>query len=81
MDRDVLRTKVQNILRDVVDDDGVVISDATTADEVADWDSTNHVRLIVAIEEELHIRFETHEITAPDSVGELLDLIESKLAA
>jgi acyl carrier protein len=80
MDRDALRTRVQNILRDVVDDDGVVISDETTADEVTDWDSTNHVRLIVAIEEDLHIRFETDEITAPESVGDLLDLIQSKLA-
>jgi acyl carrier protein len=80
MDRDVLRTRVQNILRDVVDDDSVVISDETTADEVTDWDSTNHVRLIVAIEGELHIRFETDEITAPESVGQLLDLIQSKLA-
>ena len=79
MDRDVLRTKVQNILRDVVDDDSVVITDDMAADDVTDWDSTNHVRLIVAIEEELHIRFETDEITAPESVGELLDLIQSKL--
>jgi acyl carrier protein len=79
MDRDALRTKLQDILRDVVDDDSLVITDETVADDVVDWDSTNHVRLIVALEEELHIRFETHEITAPESVGELLDLIRSKL--
>ena len=81
MDLAAIRAKVQEILRDVVDDDNVVITDDTVAEDVVDWDSTNHVRLIVAIEEEFHIRFETDEITKPESVGELVDLIRAKLAA
>jgi acyl carrier protein len=81
MNRDGIRAKVQEILRDVVDDDSVAITDDTVADDVVDWDSTNHVRLIVALEEDLGIRFETDEISAPESVGELVDLIQSKLAA
>ena len=81
MNRDELRAKVQEILRDVVDDDGVIITDDTVAEDVVDWDSTNHVRLIVAVEDEFHIRFETDEITTPESVGELVDLIQAKLAA
>ena len=81
MDRDAIRSAVQEILRDVVDDDSLVIADATVAEDVVDWDSTNHVRLIVAIEEVLHIRFETDEITQPESVGDLVDLIQAKLSA
>ena len=81
MDREGIRAKVQELLRDVVDDDTVIINDATAAVDVVDWDSTNHVRLIVGIEEEFHIRFETDEITRPESVGELVDLIRSKLTA
>ena len=81
MDRAAIRAKVQEILRDVVDDDDVIVTDDTVAEDVVDWDSTNHVRLIVAIEEEFHIRFETDEITKPESVGDLVDLIQAKLAA
>jgi acyl carrier protein len=81
MERSDIRAKVQEILRDIVDDDEVVVTDETVADDVVDWDSTNHVRLIVAIEEEFHIRFETDEITKPESVGDLVDLISAKLAA
>ena len=81
MDRDAIRAKVQEILRDVLDDDTVVLSDETVAEDVVDWDSTNHVRLIVGIEEDLGVRFETDEITRPESVGELVDLIASKLPA
>ena len=81
MDRDAIRSAVQEILRDVVDDESVAITDATVAEDVVDWDSTNHVRLIVGIEEALNIRFETDEITQPESVGDLVDLIQAKLAA
>ena len=81
MDRDAIRAKVQELLRDVVDNNTVVINDATGAEDVVNWHSTNHVRLIVGIEEEFHIRFETDEITRPESVGELVDLIRSKLTA
>ncbi len=79
MDRAAARGKVQEILRDIVDDE-VTITDDTVAEDVVDWDSTNHIRLIVAIEAEFHIRFETDEITRPESVGDLVDLILAKLA-
>jgi acyl carrier protein len=81
MDRDAVRGAVQEMLRDIVDDDSVVITDATVAEDVVDWDSTNHVRLIVAIEEAMNIRFETDEITQLESVAALVDLIQTKLAA
>ena len=72
-------SRVTDLMRDVFDEPDLVPNDETSADDVADWDSTNHVRLIVAIEEEFGIRFETSEVTAPENVGELVDLIESKL--
>ena len=79
MDRDAVRLKIQELLRDILDDDEIVLTDDMTASDVVDWDSTNHVRLIVALEEDLGIRFETEEITAPESVGQLVDLVASKL--
>ncbi len=81
MDRDTIRTKVQDTLRNVVDDDSVAIDDETVAGDIGGWDSTNHVRLIVALEQEFNIRFETSESVAPRTVGGLLDLISSKLSA
>ncbi len=79
MDRNEIMSRVTDLMRDVFDEPDLVANDETSADDVADWDSTNHVRLIVAIEEEFGIRFETSEVTAPENVGELVDLIESKL--
>ncbi len=79
MTRDDIRAKVQDLLRDILDDETIVLTDDMVASDVVDWDSTNHVRLIVALEEELGIRFETEEIAAPESVGQLIDLIAAKL--
>ena len=79
MDRDEIRAEIQKLLREITDDETIVLTDDMTADDVSDWDSTNHVRLMVALEAALNIRFETDEIAAPESVGELINLIQKKL--
>ncbi|HEY3638810.1 MAG TPA: acyl carrier protein [Rhizomicrobium sp.] len=79
MNRDEIRGKIQELLRDVIDDDTIVVTDGTTADDVKGWDSTNHVRLMIALESALNIQFDTDEIIAPETVGELITLIQSKL--
>ena len=79
MVRDEIRLKIQELLREITDDETIILADDTTAEDVGDWDSANHVRLMIALESALKIRFETDEIAAPEDVGELIDLIESKL--
>ncbi len=79
MNRDEITSKLTIILRDVFDDDSLQPVDDMTSEDVAEWDSTNHVRLMVAIESEFGIRFETDEITAPENVGQIVNLIRSKL--
>lgn len=79
MERAEILGRLGDLMRDVFDEEDLVATEATTADDVAEWDSTNHVRLMVAVEGEFGVRFETDEITSPDTVGELVDLIEAKL--
>lgn len=79
MERAEILSRVTNIMRDVFEEDDLVATEETSSDDVAEWDSTNHVRLMVAVEQEFGVSFETNEITAPDNVGELVDLIQAKL--
>ena len=65
-------------LRDTFDDDAIVLTSNTTAHDIKDWDSVNHINLIVAIEQEFHIKFRTAELEALKDVGEMVRLIESK---
>jgi len=76
------RSNILQIIRDnlaiVIDDPTLQISEATTSEDVEDWDSVNHMKLIIALENELHIRFEPDEITSLSDVKGLVDLIEQK---
>jgi len=79
MDRESLLVKVSELLGEIVENDNLKLNADTKADDVKDWDSTNHVRLLVAIESEFAIRFETSEIGGLENVGQLIDLVQSKL--
>ena len=76
--RDLL-LEVQDIMRDVFDVDDLVISENTTAEDVEEWDSLSHIRLIVAIEREFGFKFKNSEIETLKNVGDLIKLIESKV--
>ena len=79
MTRSELLGKISEILGEIVEIDDLHLAETTRAEDVQDWDSTNHVRLLVAIESTFGIRFETDEIGGLQNVGQLLDLVESKL--
>ncbi len=69
------------IFHDVFDDDTIVLNPGLTAAEVPEWDSFNHINLIVSVEARFGIKFQTAELESMQTVGHLADLIQSKLAA
>ena len=77
--RSDLLAKVRDILADVVDDGDLQISEHTVAEDVREWDSINHVRLLIALESEFCFRFNTEEVGGLQNVGELLDLIQKRI--
>ena len=66
------------VFRDVFDDDDIVLTAATTAQDIEGWDSQAHVNLIVAAEMRFGIRFRTAELESLHDVGQFARLIESK---
>jgi len=76
---DVLK-KVNDVFIDVLDNEDIELSYETTAADVDDWDSLNHIQLVVAIEKAFKIRFTSHEIQSWNNVGEMLDCILTKVA-
>lgn len=80
MNRAELLGKLSEILGEILEDDNLQLTETTQADDVPDWDSTNHVRFLVAIESEFGLRFQIDEIGALENVGQLMDLVERKLA-
>ena len=80
MQKEDLLLKVQDIFRDVLDDEEIVLSETSTAEDVEGWDSLTHIQLIVAIEKKFKIKVTSKEILSWKNVGELIDCLASKLA-
>jgi acyl carrier protein len=70
---------LQNVFREVFDDEAMVISRAMTAADVEDWDSLRHMDLITSVEHEFNVKFTTKDILGLGNVGEFLDILEGKL--
>lgn len=75
-----LLATLTELFRDVFDDDTLVLTPATTAADIAAWDSLNHISLLVAAEMRFGIKFRTAEMEELKNVGELAALIARLLA-
>ena len=74
---DILK-QINEIFKDVLDDDSIVINSDTTANDVEGWDSLTHIQLVVAIEKHFKIRFTSSEIKSWKNVGEMINCIQTK---
>lgn len=79
MDRQEIMERINVIFRDVFDDDTLEIVDSTNAEDIEDWDSLEHINLIMAMEKDFNLKFNLKEVGELANVGEMADLIERKL--
>ena len=79
MSREEVFNGVQDIFRDIFDEDDMIIEDSTNSDDIEDWDSLNHINLVSAIEKEFKIKFALGELTTLKDVGAMVDLMMEKL--
>jgi acyl carrier protein len=59
--------------------DDIDVDENSTAADVEEWDSLSHIRLIVAIEQNFHIKFKNSEIESMKNVGDLVKAIDAKV--
>ena len=79
MERNDILSRVQEIFRDELELDNLVLTNETTADDVEEWDSLSHVQLVVALEKAFNIKFTSREILSWDNVGDLIECICKKI--
>ena len=78
MTDDILH-RVQEIMADTFDLDDLHVTRETSAADIEEWDSLSHIRLVVAIERAFGIKFTNSEIEGLQNVGELVDVIGTKI--
>jgi len=79
MTHEEIMETVRAIFRDVFDDETLVVEDSTNSSDIEDWDSIEHISLIVSMENEFGLKFDLKEVNKLANVGEMVDLIASKL--
>lgn len=75
MKREEVYERLNRVFREVFDDDSITLDDKTTADDIEDWDSFEHINLIVAVEEEFSFKIPIGKTVTMKNVGEMVDII------
>lgn len=75
MTRDEVFSKLNEVFRDVFDDEEIFVTAETNADDIEDWDSLSHINLVVAVEKEFGVKFSMGETQKMKNVGEMVELI------
>ena len=78
MNRENIKEKLQSVFIDVFDDEDLTISNSMSSDDIEDWDSLNHIVLVLSIEKCFDIRFMTGEVQSLKDVGDMIKLLEEK---
>jgi len=79
MEKNEVLKQVTAIFIDVLEKEDLVITAETTANDIEEWDSLAHIRLVVAIENKFNTRFSSREIQSWENVGEMIECIYNKV--
>ncbi len=76
MTRTEIFEKLTEVFADVFDDDSITLTDATTADDIEEWDSLTHITLIAEVEDAFDMKFSMKDVLGMKNVGEMVDILE-----
>ena len=75
MDAREVFDRLNRVFQDVFDDSTIRVTPRTTADDIDDWDSLEHITLISAVEREFRMKFKMGEISSMRNVGEMAQIV------
>lgn len=76
MSKDEIYLRLNNVFREVFDDDSLTINEGMTSADVEDWDSLTHIMLITAVEREFGLRFDMKTVLTMENIGEMVSVID-----
>jgi len=79
MNRNEIIERLTEVFHEVFNDNNIVLRDDMTANDVENWDSLTHMLMITKVEEVFGIKFKLKELNKLKMVGDLINVVESKL--
>ena len=73
MTQDEILKGLNEVFCDIFDDDDIVLTPETTAEDIEEWDSLNQIKIILACEKKFNVRLNARDINALENVGAMLD--------
>ena len=79
MNRTEILEKLNEVFHDVFDNDDIVVTEQTNANDIEEWDSLIHITLISAVEDEFDVSFDMKTVVSMKNVGDMIDAIEERI--
>lgn len=80
MNKEQILEKLQEIVRDVLDEEDIVLKEDTVPEDIDGWDSLAHISILAEIQDTMDVTFQLDEIINLKSVGAIVDAIAEKLS-
>jgi len=75
MTRESIIEATTEIFCDIFDDDSIIVTESTVADDIEDWDSLEHINLVLALEQRFNLKFSMDEVIGMKNVGDMVDIV------
>ena len=80
MDEEI-KDKLTEIFRSIFDDDSIVLSATTSAEDIDEWDSLNTIKIILACEQVFKVKLNARKVSTLENVGQMVEYLRSTLNA
>lgn len=77
MSDDEILAHLTDVFHDIFDDEDIVLSRDTTAEDIEEWDSLNQIKIILACEKAFTIKLNARDISGLENVGAMVDHLKS----
>ena len=78
METPAIYQKLTPIFRNILDDETLVLRPDTSARDVPSWDSVNHIRIVLSIEQQFGLKIKVRETAELMNVADLVEFIQKK---
>jgi acyl carrier protein len=81
LSREAVMSRLTRVFRTVFDDDEIVLRPETSPADIEEWDSLNHIRIVLACEQVFGVELDARDITSMRNVGDFVNHLLAVAAA